>query len=112
MNTQKLIARAILGTDEDKETALRQITCNTAARTAMVCECGQIHDEKKIHVVEVIHNDGTEQTMCAVCPACFKRHEPRLTAIATKARKDYADNEQTPPRLRVATWKKFIFLGE
>lgn len=110
MNTSKLIAQALLGNDEDKETALRQITCNAASSTAMVCECGSIHDERRIHVIEVIHNDGKEQTLAACCPQCFAKNLTAIENVAKKATAEYLKEGQTPPRVRVATWKKFIFI--
>lgn len=110
MRTEKLIAAAILGDDKDKEKALRQLTCKTAASHAMVCECGAIHDMKKIHVIEIVDSDGMEQTLAACCPACFAKHCPRLEAMALKAGADYRAENMEPSRIRVATWKEFIVL--
>ena len=74
----------------------------------MLCKCGQIHDQKKIHVVEIVYADNTEKTVAALCPACFKEQENALQNTVSKVAKDYRDNDQKPPVIRVATWSKSI----
>lgn len=111
MNTQKLIAAAILGDDAAKEKALRQITCQTAASHAMFCGCGAIHDQKKIHVIEIVHPGGKEQTLAAVCPACFEKNLPSIRRIVANVGCEALRLNTEPSRVRVATWKQFIFVN-
>tara|TARA_R110000868_G_scaffold35553_2_gene127462 strand:+ start:564 stop:899 length:336 start_codon:yes stop_codon:yes gene_type:complete len=108
MNYEEIIGTALLTGDHDK--ALRRITCKTAAMTRMFCGCGQIHDQKKIHVVEIIHPDKREETIAALCPACYARNESGIATVAKKAAADYIEAKQEPPIVRVATWGKFIIV--
>jgi hypothetical protein len=108
MEYEKIIGQALLTGDHDK--ALRQITCKTAATHRMFCGCGQIHDQKKIHVVEIVHNDGKEQTIAALCPACWTKNEAAIERVAKKATADYVAAGQAPPVVRVATWNRFIIV--
>ena len=108
MDYEKIIGTALLTGDHDK--SLRQITCKTAASHRMFCGCGAIHDEKKIHVVEIVHNDGKEQTIAALCPACWRKNLPAIERVAKKATADYVAAKQEPPIVRVATWAKFIIV--
>jgi hypothetical protein len=106
MKYEKIIGTALLTGDHDK--ALRQITCKTAAIHRMFCGCGAVHDQKKIHVVEIVHNDGTEQTIAALCPDCWQKNEAAIQTVARKATALHIEAKQTPPIVRVATWGKFI----
>lgn len=108
MEYEEIIGTALL--TGDHETAMRRTTCKLAASRAMFCKCGQIHDQKKVHVVEVVYADNTEKTVAALCPACFKKQEPTLQTTVNKVAKDYRDNDQTPPHIRVATWSKSIII--
>jgi hypothetical protein len=108
MYYEEIIGTALLTGDHDK--ALRQITCKTAASQAMFCGCGQIHDQEKIHVVEIVHNDGAEQTIAALCPSCWKKNKAAIENVAKKAAADYVAAKQEPPVVRVATWKQFIVI--
>ena len=74
----------------------------------MFCGCGNVHDEKKVHVVEIIHADGTEQTIAALCPECFAKNKAAIEKVAKKAAADYIEAKQQPPVVRVATWSRFI----
>ena len=106
MDYEKIIGTALLTGDHDK--ALRRITCKLAASRAMFCGCGNVHDQRRIHVVEIVHNDGTELTVAALCPECFAKNLKAIESVAKKAAADYVEAKQTPPVVRVATWEKFI----
>lgn len=108
MEFEEIIGTALLTGDHDK--ALRRVTCKTAAMTAIFCGCGNVHDEKKVHVVEIVHNDGTEQTVSALCPDCFRKNLTAIENVAKNAAADYIEAKQTPPVVRVATWAKFIVI--
>lgn len=108
MDYEEIIGTALLTGDHDK--AFRRITCKTAASTRMFCGCGAVHDEKKIHVVEIVHADGTEQTIAALCPDCWAKNLPAIENVAKKAAADYVEAKQEPPIVRVATWGKFIIV--
>jgi hypothetical protein len=108
MDYEQIIGTALL--TGDHETGIRRATCKLAASTAMFCGCGQIHDQKKIHVVEIVHNDGTEQTIAALCPECYAKNEAAIGNVAKKATRDYIEAGQKPPVVRVATWKEFIVI--
>jgi len=106
MDYEKIIGTALLTGDHDQ--AMRQITCKTAASHRMFCGCGAIHDEKKIHVVEIVHNDGKEQTIAALCPECWQKNKAAIETVAKKATALHIEAGQAPPIVRVATWGKFI----
>lgn len=108
MEYEKIIGTALLTGDHDK--AMRRITCKTAASTRMFCGCGNILDQKKVHVVEIVHNDGKEQTVAALCPECFAKNLPAIENVAKKAAADYVAAGQEPPIVRVATWQQFIVI--
>ena len=106
MEYEKIIGTALLTGDHDK--ALRRITCKTAASHRIFCGCGQVHDQKKIHVVEIVHNDGKEQTIAALCPECWLKNEAAIATVAKKATALHIEAGQKPPIVRVATWARFI----
>jgi hypothetical protein len=106
MEYEQIIGTALLTGDHDK--AMRRVTCKMAASQAMFCGCGQIHDQRKIHVVEIVHNDGKEQTIAALCPECWTKNLPAIERVAKKASADYVEAKQTPPVVRVATWQRGI----
>jgi len=106
MDYEKIIGTALL--TGDHETGMRRTTCKLAASQAIFCGCGQIHDQRKIHVVEIVHNDGKEQTIAALCPDCWAKNKPAIERVAQKASADYIEAGQEPPVVRVATWGKFI----
>lgn len=108
MNTTKLIASAILGDDAAKEKALRQITCHTAASHACFCQCGNIHDQKKIHVIEVVRPDKSENTLAACCPQCFEKHLPTFRRIVSNAQAEALLASTEPSVVRVATWTQYF----
>jgi len=108
MEYERIIGTALLTGDHDK--ALRRITCKTAASTRMFCGCGNILDQKTVCVVEIVHNDGKEQTIAALCPECWTKNKAAIENVAKKAAKDYIEAKQEPPVVRVATWKQFIIV--
>lgn len=108
MEFEQIIGTALVTGDHDK--ALRQIACKTAAITRMFCGCGAIHDQRKIHVIEIVHNDGKEQTIAALCPDCYAKNAAGIASVAKKAAADYVAAKQEPPVVRVATWKQFIII--
>lgn len=108
MDYEEIIGTALL--TGDHATAMRRTTCKLAASRAMFCGCGAIHDQKKIHVVEIVYSDNSEKTVAALCPACFEKQEPTLQTTVDKVAKDYRDNDQAPPHIRIATWAKSIVI--
>ena len=108
MDYEQIIGTALLTGDHD--TGMRRTTCKLAASQAMFCGCGAIHDQRRIHVVEIVHNDGKEQTIAALCPECWTKNEAAIERVAKKATKDYIEAKQTPPVVRVATWNRFIIV--
>lgn len=108
MDYEEIIGTALL--TGDHATGIRRTTCKLAASRAMFCGCGQIHDQKRVHVVEVVYADNTEKTVAALCPACYAKQEPTLQATVDKVAKDYRDNDQKPPVIRIATWAKSILI--
>ena len=108
MDYEQIIGTALLTGDHDK--ALRQITCKLAASTAMFCGCGNVLDQKTVCVVEIVHNDGKEQTIAALCPDCWTKNLPAIENVARKATADYIEAGQEPPIVRVATWQQFIIV--
>jgi hypothetical protein len=108
MNYEEIIGTALL--TGDQETGMRRTTCKLASSTAMFCGCGAIHDQRKIHVVEIVHNDGKEQTIAALCPACWTKNKTAIEIVAKKATALHVEAKQTPPVVRVATWEKFIIV--
>jgi hypothetical protein len=108
MEYEQIIGQALLTGDHD--TGMRRTTCKVAASTAMFCACGAIQDQRKIHVVEIVHNDGKEQTIAALCPECWAKNEAAIQRVAKKATADYVAAKQTPPVVRVATWNRFIII--
>lgn len=106
MDYEEIIGTALL--TGDHATGMRRATCKLAASQAMFCKCGQIHDQKKIHVIEIIYADNTEKTVAALCPDCYAKQEPTLQNTVDKVAKDYRDKDQKPPHIRVATWSKSI----
>jgi hypothetical protein len=108
MDYEQIIGQALL--TGDHETGIRRTTCKLAASQAMFCSCGAVHDQKKIHVVEIVHNDGAEQTIAALCPECWKKNKAAIENVAQKATADYVEAGQEPPIVRVATWARFIIV--
>ena len=108
MDYEQIIGTALLTGDHDK--ALRQITCKLAASTAMFCGCGNVLDQKTVCVVEIVHADGKEQTIAALCPDCWTKNLPAIENVAKKATADYIEAGQEPPIVRVATWQQFIIV--
>ena len=108
MDYEQIIGTALL--TGDHETGMRRTTCKLAASRAMFCGCGNVHDQKKIHVVEIVHNDKREETIAALCPDCFRKNLPAIENVARKASADYIEAKQEPPIVRVATWQQFIIV--
>ena len=108
MDYERIIGTALLTGDHDK--ALRRTTCKLAASTRMFCGCGNVLDQKTVHVVEIVHNDGKEQTVAALCPECYAKNLPAIENVATKATALHIEAKQEPPIVRVATWAKFIVI--
>lgn len=108
MNYEQIIGTALL--TGDHATAMRRTTCKLAASQAMFCSCGQIHDQRKVHVVEIVYADKSEKTVAALCPNCFAKQRDTLQNTVNKVAKDYRDNDQEPPVIRVATWNESIVI--
>jgi hypothetical protein len=108
MEYEQIIGQALL--TGDHATGMRRTTCKLAASRAMLCGCGAVHDERRIHVVEIVHNDGAEQTIAALCPECWKKNLPAIERVAKKATALHIEAGQEPPIVRVATWGKFIIV--
>jgi hypothetical protein len=108
MDYEEIIGQALL--TGDHETGIRRATCKLAASHRMFCGCGAVHDQKKIHVIEIVHADKREETIAALCPTCYANNEAGIASVAKKATRDYVDAGQEPPVVRVATWKQFIVI--
>lgn len=108
MDYEEIIGTALL--TGDHATAMRRTTCKLAASQAMFCGCGAIHDQKKVHVMEIVYADNSEKTVAALCPACFDKQRDTLQTTVDKVAKDYRDNDQAPPHIRIATWVKSILI--
>jgi len=108
MDYEQIIGTALLTGDHD--TGIRRTTCKLAASTAMFCGCGAVHDQRKIHVVEIVHNDGKEQTIAALCPECWTKNQAAIETVAKKATALHIEAGQKPPVVRVATWNRFIIV--
>jgi hypothetical protein len=79
---EKLIGAAILGDDKEKTDSMRQITCKLAASQRMVCDCGDILDQKTVHVLEMVHREtGKESTLTACCQSCAIKQGAKLQQI-------------------------------
>jgi len=108
MEYEQIIGQALLTGDHD--TGMRRTTCKLAASHRIFCGCGQIHDQRKIHVVEIVHNDGAEETIAALCPECWEKNKAAIGIVARKAAALHVEANQTPPVVRVATWDQFIIV--
>ena len=108
MEYEQIIGQALL--TGDHETGMRRTTCKLAASHRIFCGCGQIHDQRRIHVVEIVHADGAEETIAALCPDCWRKNEAAIERVARKATADYVEANQTPPVVRVATWDRLIIV--
>jgi|694.fasta_scaffold124039_2 hypothetical protein len=108
MDYEQIIGTALLTGDID--TGMRRTTCKLAASQAMFCGCGAVHDQRKIHVVEIVHNDGKEQTIASLCPECWKKNEAAIEIVAKKATALHIEANQKPPVVRVATWNRSIIV--
>jgi hypothetical protein len=109
MEYEEIIGTALLTGDHDK--AMRRITCKTAASTRMFCGCGNVLDQKTVCVVEIIHADGKEQTVAALCPDCWwTKNKAAIENVAKKSAANYIAAGQESPIVRVATWAKFIVI--
>ncbi len=108
MDYEEIIGQALL--TGDHEAGIRRATCKLAASHRMFCGCGAIHDQKKIHVIEIIHADKSEETIAALCPECYAKNEAAIRNVAKKATRDYVEAGQKPPVVRVATWKEYFMI--
>jgi len=79
---EALIGAAILGDNEAKSTAMRRVTCKAAASQRMFCDCGDILDQKTVHVLEMTRKaDGKESTLTACCKSCAEKQGEKLQQI-------------------------------
>lgn len=108
MDYEQIIGTALL--TGDHETGIRRTTCKLAASQAMFCGCGAVHDQRKVHVVEIVHPDKREETIAALCPECWKKNKAAIENVAKKATALHIEAGQEPPVVRVATWKEFIIV--
>lgn len=109
MDYEEIIGTALL--TGDHATGMRRTTCKLAASQAMFCGCGAVHDQRKVHVVEIVHNDGKEQTVAALCPECYVKQAETFQNTVNKVAKDYVAAGQKPPVIRIATWAKSIVIA-
>jgi hypothetical protein len=108
---ENLVGAAILATDtKTKDRAVARLTCKMAASTAMFCGCGNIHDQKKIHVVEIVEPTGKERTIGALCPKCYDVQRPVIVEVVRKAKAEYEANKVEPNVARVATWSGYTVI--
>jgi len=80
MTSEKIIADRILGKTDDK-TADRQLTCNIAASTKMVCSCGSILDQES---VEILQQEVEDKWRCVsvLCGFCKPSRESSIADAA------------------------------
>ena len=109
MEYEQIIGTALL--TGDHATGMRRATCKLAASQAMFCGCGNILDQKTVHVLEIVHADGKEQTVAALCPECYAKQAETLQNTVNKVAKDYVEAGQKPPVIRIATWSKSIVIA-
>lgn len=108
---EKLVGAAILADNQPaKDRAMARITCKMFASTKMFCGCGAIHDQKKIHVIEIVAPNGKETTIGALCPKCFEAQRPVIVEVVRKARTEYEANNVEPNTARVATWAGYTVI--
>jgi hypothetical protein len=108
---ENLVGAAILATDtKTKDRAVARITCKMFASSKMFCGCGAIHDQKKIHVVEIVAPNGHETTIGALCPKCFDAQRPIIVEVVRKAKAEYEANNVEPNVARVATWAGYTVI--
>jgi hypothetical protein len=109
---ENLVGAAILADNQQtKDRAVARLTCKMAASTAMFCGCGNIHDQKKIHVVEIVAPNGHEQTIGALCPKCYDAQRPVIVEVVRKAKAEYEAAGVEPNVARVATWAGYTFIN-
>lgn len=111
---ENLVGAAIIAPDQKtKDRALSRITCKAVASRAMFCGCGAVHDQKKIHVVEMIDAETkAEKTICALCPKCFESQLPVIETAVAKAARKYRSEAMKPNLVRVATWSGYQFIDD
>ena len=108
---ENLVGAAILADNQKtKDRAVARITCKLAASHRMFCGCGNIHDQKKIHVVEIVEPNGKERTIGALCPKCFESQRPIIVEVVRKAKAEYEANNVEPNVARVATWAGYTVI--
>jgi hypothetical protein len=69
-----MVGHALLGDDAEKEKQLRRIDCKLYASQKMFCECGNVHDQRKISILK----DGTGKIVGVCCPKCRQLAESKL----------------------------------
>ena len=71
---EQMIGRAIMGDDADKDTQMRRVDCKMYASQKIFCECGDVHDQKKIQILR--NHEGAIQGV--VCRKCRTRAEETI----------------------------------
>jgi hypothetical protein len=108
---ENLVGAAILATDQTaKERSFARITCKLAASHRIFCGCGNVHDQKKIHVVEIVAPNGDEKCIGALCPKCYDAQHPVIVEVVRKAKAEYEANNVEPNVARVATWAGYFVI--
>lgn len=74
---ESMIGTAILGDHTEKERQMRRVDCKMYASQKMFCECGTIHDQKKIQILK--DDSGTVKAVC--CPACREKAMRMIDSI-------------------------------
>jgi hypothetical protein len=79
---EELVGAALLGDDKAKTDSMRKVTCKLAASTRMFCDCGEVLDQRTVHVLEMVHREtGKESTLTACCKVCAEKQGAKLQQI-------------------------------
>jgi len=73
-NYEAMIGKALLGDDKEKTRQMIRVDCKMYASTKMFCECGQVHDQKKIQILR----DDKETIKAVCCRDCRTKAETQF----------------------------------
>jgi len=73
---EEMIGAALLGDDAEKEKQLRRVDCKLWASNKIFCECGAVHDQRKIQILK----NAEDKIVGVCCHNCRKKAEDALKA--------------------------------